>query len=251
MESLIQDIRYGMRVLAKSPPTSLLILCLLAAGIGANTAIFSLVNALYFKAVPVQNASSLVRIYAKRYSYGAGFSQPEYLSLRDKTSTLAGLAAETQVAQLHLVMDREVREVEGFFVTSNYAPLLGLRLATGRFFLADEDTVPDRDRVAVISHRLWISQFGGRNDALGREIRVNRIPVKVIGVMPVGFGSDVAGEAGDVWLPTMMMRPMGYTCNGSFACTVFDRLIGRLAPNRSIRQCWYYAPSCTMTSKFA
>lgn len=234
MSNLLHDIRYAFRLLAKTPANTLLVLSLLAVGIGANTSVFSLVNALYYKALPVRDANRVVRIYAKRFSYGAGLSQPEYLSLRDLTKTMTGVAAETQVAQLHVVADGEAREVEGFFVTANYASLLGLRIPAGRFFNAQEDSVPDRNPVVVISHRLWMSQFSGSPNAMGREMQVNRIPVRIIGVMPAGFGSDVAGESGDVWLPTMMMRSMGYTCNGSFTCSIFDRLIGRLAEGKSV-----------------
>ena len=83
MGKLFQDTRYGIRVLAKTPATTALVLFLLAIGIGANTAVFSLVDALYLKALPVPEARRVVRIYAKRFRYGAGFSRPEYLSVRD------------------------------------------------------------------------------------------------------------------------------------------------------------------------
>jgi hypothetical protein len=147
LQTFLHDLRYAARVLSKSPATTLLVLCLLGIGIGANTAIFSLLNALYFKAVPVPDSSRVVRIYAKRFRYGAGFSKPEYLSLRERMTSLAGVAAETQVAQLHLVVDSEPREVEGFFVTSNYTSLLDLRPSAGRFFLPEEDAAPEAIRL--------------------------------------------------------------------------------------------------------
>src|ERR1051325_2266694 len=115
MGTLLQDVRYGIRTLARSPGTTILVLVLLGVGIGANTSIFSLVNALYLKAVPVREPEQVVRIFAKRYAYEAGFSLPEYSSLLGRTSTLSGLAAETPIEQLHLVIDRDIHEVAGTF----------------------------------------------------------------------------------------------------------------------------------------
>ena len=232
---MLQDLRYAFRTLSRSAGATALVLLLLAVGIGGNTSIFSLVNALYLKATPARDPGRLVRIFAKRYAFGAGFSLPEYSSLQGRTETVVGLAAVDRVAQLHLVNDGAISEVEGDFVTSNYTDVLGLTPAAGRFFLAEEDAVPGRNPVVVISYRLWKAQFGGTAATLGREIKVNGVPLKIIGVAPAGFNSDVAGDAADLWLPTMMLPTLGRAC-GNFAsldCTVFDRFVGRLAPGRT------------------
>src|SRR5262249_38536570 len=124
MGTLIQDIRYGVRTLSKNALSTFMGLLLLGVGIGANTSIFSLVNALYLKATPARVSSRLVRVFAKRYRFGAGFSLPEYNSLLDRVTTLAGLSAVDRIAQLHLVNDGAIQEVEGDFVTANYMDIL-------------------------------------------------------------------------------------------------------------------------------
>jgi len=94
--TILQDVRYGVRVLLKSSGTTLVMLLILGLGIGANTAIFTLVNALYLKPLPLRQPDEVVRIFAKgRYAYGAGFSYPEYIALRDHTTSFSALAAET------------------------------------------------------------------------------------------------------------------------------------------------------------
>src|SRR5579859_6527957 len=114
--TILQDVRYGVRVLLKSPGTTLVMLLILGLGIGANTAIFTLVNALYLKPLPLRQPDEVVRIFAKgRYAYGAGFSYPEYIALRDHTTSFSALAAETTIAQLHVVAGDDAREAPGAF----------------------------------------------------------------------------------------------------------------------------------------
>ena len=156
MELPFQDLRYALRQMRKSPGFSAVAVLTVALGIGSNAAIFSFVDALYLKPLPVSHPERLMRIYAKGPSghYGAGFSYPEFLQLRDHNSSFSGLAVETQVAQLHLVSGGDSEEIRGDFVSGNYFSLLGVHPALGRSFLPDEDMVRNRDAVAVISDRL-------------------------------------------------------------------------------------------------
>ena len=235
MHTFLQDLRYGIRILSKTPGSTLAVLLLLAVGIGANTAVFSFVNALFFKPLRVANAGQLVGIYAKGHvAYRAGFSYPEYISLRDHNHSFSSLAADSVIAQLHLLIDGDANEARGAFVTANYFSVLGVHPSLGRFFLPEEDQAPDRNPVVVLSDELWRSRFGGSPDALGREFTVNGIAFKIIGVAPPEFHGFHPGNPEQLWMPTMMLRAAGYLFSPStFNGTILDELIGRLAPGVS------------------
>jgi macrolide transport system ATP-binding/permease protein len=236
VETLRQDIRFGLRMIRKSPGLTSVAVLALALGIGANTTIFTLLDALYLKPLAVSRPEQLVRIYAKGPSghYGAGFSYPEFTQLRDHNSSFAALCAETQIAQLHFVTDKDSEEVRGSFVSANYFTLLGIPPRLGRSFLPEEDRAPSRDPVAVISDRIWKAHFNSDPTAIGREIHVNGVPFNVIGIAPPGFHGDLTGFPVEVWLPAMMLGATGFGCEGgSYDCSLFDAVIGRLAPGPS------------------
>jgi predicted permease len=235
IETLWQDIRFGLRMIGKNPGFTSVAVLTLALGIGANTTIFTLIDALYLKPLAVPHPEQLVRIYAKGPSghYGAGFSYSEFRLLRDHSSSFAALSAETQIAQLHLVGDNDSEEIRGTFVSANYFTLLGIQPRLGRSFLPEEDTAPGRDAVAVISDRIWKTHFNSDPATVGREIHVNGIPIKVIGIAPPGFHGDLTGFPVEIWLPTMMLGATGFACqDGSYECSLFDAMIGRLAPDQ-------------------
>lgn len=141
METLFQDLRYGLRQLRKSPGFTLAAILMLGVSIGTNSAVFSFIDALYWKPLPVAHAERLVRIYAKGPSghYGAGFSYPEFELLRDRNSSFEGLSVEAPIAQLHLVNGSDSEEIRGAFVSGNYFDLLGIQPSLGRGFLPEED----------------------------------------------------------------------------------------------------------------
>jgi predicted permease len=239
LETLCQDLRFGLRQLRKNPGFTTVAILTLALGIGANTAIFSFVDALFLKPLAVASPEQLMRIYAKGPSghYGAGFSYPEFKLLRDHNSSFTALSVEAERPQLHLVTEGDSEEIRGEFVSSNYFSLLGIYLRFGRGFLPEEDTVPGRDAVAVISDQLWKIRFNASPAILGREIYINSIPFKVIGVAPPGFYGDLKGLPAQVWVPAMMFGAAGYGCDdGSYNCSLFDAMIGRLAPGQSAAQ---------------
>ncbi|HVH89646.1 MAG TPA: ABC transporter permease [Terriglobales bacterium] len=232
--TLFQDARYGMRTLLKSPGTTVVMLLILGVGIGANTAIFSFVNALYLKPPAVDDPDAVVKVFARgpHGHFGAGFSYPEYESLRDHNSSLGALAAETRLAQLHVRFASEAREMPGAFVSANYFSTLGIRPLRGRFFLPEEDAVADRNPVAVISAELWKSQFHNDAAVIGRSINVNQVELQIVGITPADFQGVHAGNPQQLWIPLMMLHAARYfgTCPHAFDCTVIDDLIGRLAP---------------------
>ena len=235
MGSILQDIRYALRVLAKSRGFTAIAILTLALGIGANTAIFTFIDALYLKRLPVTHAQELMHVYAAvpGRSYNQGFSDREFQLLRNHASSFSALAAETQIAQLHVVSSGGATEVRGAFVSANYFDLLGVKARLGRGFLAGEDAVNGRDAVAVISNQLWRTQFPSDSAAVGAEIHVNGVPVKIVGVAPPDFYGDRAGMPAQIWMPTSMLGAAGYACSdGTYRCTVYDYLIGRLAANK-------------------
>jgi predicted permease len=247
LETLWQDVRFGWRMLCKSPGFTIVAVLTLALGIGTNTAIFSFVDALFLKPLAVSNPEELVRVYAKGPSghYGAGFSYPEFVRMRDHNSSFAALSVETERPQLHLVTGSDSDEIRGEFVSSNYFSLLGIQPHLGRGFLAAEDAVPGRNAVTVISDQLWKARFKQDPAILGREIRINGISFKVIGVAPPGFYGDLKGLPVEVWIPAMMFGAAGYGCyDHSYNCVLFDGMIGRLAPGQSMARA--QAASSTM-----
>jgi predicted permease len=251
LETLWQDIRFGWRMLRKNPGFTTVAVLTLALGIGANTAIFSFVDALFLKPLAVSEPEQLVRVYAKGPSghYGAGFSYPEFTRMRDHNSSFAALSVETERPQLHLVTGSNSEEIRGEFVSSNYFSLLGIPLHRGRGFLPEEDTVPSRDAVTVISDQLWKAYFNGDPAVLGRDIRINDILFKVIGVAPPGFYGDLKGLPVEAWIPTMMLGASGYGCyDHSYNCSLFDGMIGRLAPGQSMARAQAEASSMMVWS---
>lgn len=234
--ALFQDLRYALRQVKKSPGFAAVAILTLAVGIGANTAIFRFVDALYLKPLPVSEPGRLVRIYAKGSSghYGAGFSYPEFAALRDHNSSFSALSVETQIAQLHAVTGGASQEIRGQLVSGNYFSILGVQPALGRTFSPEEDAAPNRDAVAVISDRLWKAHFNRDPAVLGREIRINGFGFKVIGVASPEFQGDLTGVPAEVWIPAMMRGALGYGCDdGSFNCSLIEAMIGRLAAGQT------------------
>lgn len=237
MTSFFQDVCYGFRLLLKNPGTALTAVLLLAVGIGANTAVFSLVNALFLKGLALPESDRLVHIYGQgpHGHYGAGFSYPEYQRLRSQMRSVNEMAAETPVSQLHVVGEPGVREVRGAFVNAGYFSLLGVQPSQGRFFLQEEDAVEGRDPVVVISFSLWRSYFSGDPYIVGREISVNTVPLKIVGVAPSGFYGDEPGVPSELWIPMAMRQAAGYGCKAGEECTDVEWLVARLAPGSTVQ----------------
>jgi predicted permease len=237
MTGFLQDVRYGIRLLVKNPGTSLTAVLLLAVGIGANTAVFSLSNALFLKRLPLPESDRLIHIFGQgpHGHYGSGFSYPEYQRLRSQMHSVSETAAESYVAQLHLVGDSGVREIGGALVSSGYFSLLGVRPSLGRVFLPEEDAVEGRDPVVVIGDSLWHSYFSADPQIIGREIRINSVPLKIIGIASYGFYGDEPGMPSDLWIPMAMRQAIGYGCDGGKECTDVESMVARLSPGSSLR----------------
>jgi hypothetical protein len=196
-----QDLVYAARTLRKSPGFAAAAILTLALGIGANTAIFSLVNATLFRHLPVQNRDRASYVFAGR-DWNI-LSYPAYATLRDGARLLDGLAAWGYIGA-SLNVDGETDIVQGAIVTGNFFDVLGLSTGVGRVISTSDDVTPMEHPVAVISHRLWQTRFGGRADIIGREIRLNGRPFTIIGVVPAAFTGPQIGLTRDIYVPMMM-----------------------------------------------
>jgi predicted permease len=204
---LWQDLRYAARMLRKQPGFTAAAVLTLALGIGANTAIFSLVNATLLQRLTVADREGLVYVF--RGGVGGVFSYPLYTHFRDGNQVFDGFAAWGGItASLN---DGEGAElISGVIVTGNFFDVLGVRAARGRLITVADDVTPGVHPVAVISHDFWRTRFAGRPDAIGREIRLNGHIFTIVGVTPAGFPGPELGIVRNLYVPMMMqavMRP--------------------------------------------
>lgn len=199
MYNLWQDLRYGARMLCKTPGFTSISVLTLALGIGANTAIFSLVNAVLLRSLPYQNAHDLVDIYLTdtRNQEQWALSPVIYLNLKKNNSVLAEMAAISNKGWPANFTGRgEPERLQGYQVSAEFFHLLGVVPVQGRSFLAEEDH-PGNNRVAIISHELWRRRFGGNAELIGHSINLNGVAYTVVGVLP----SDFRIFGADVWTP--------------------------------------------------
>jgi predicted permease len=213
MDALLQDIRYAVRTLLKSPGFTAVAVLTLGLGIGANTAVFTLVNAALFRAPPGTRPHELVWLAATRdfpdqpgrpRSYQRRFSMPEYRDYVVRTTSFTGLSAYQDVA-LALGSGGEPERVGGLLVSGNYFQVLGLLPAAGRFFVPEEDRDPGAHPVVVLSHGLWRRRFASDSSVVGTGITVNGRRFTVVGVAPPGFVGIQLGEPSELFMPLAMV----------------------------------------------
>ena len=237
---LTQDLRYGLRQLWKSPGFTLTVVFTLALGIGANTAIFSLFNALVLRPVSAKDPASVVNVYRtveNEERFGV-FSYPEYRGYREHNTVFSGLAAFTG-AQVTLTGSGENsaasdsgETLQAQLVSGNYFSVLGAGASAGRMFIAEEDQTPNARAVVVLSYDLWRGRFQSDPNIVGSTLKLNSIPYTVVGVAPRGFGGTVS-DPPDVWVPLMMLGQVRPGAN-----LLEDReymslqLVGRLKPGK-------------------
>lgn len=202
MRTLWQDVRFGARALLKSPAFTLVAVVSLAVGIGANTTIFSLVNAALLRPLPgVREEARLVDVNRTRPD-GDSFAQvsyPDYEYFRDHARSFEGLAAHT-FTPVDLSAGGEAERVHGLLVSSNYFDVVGARPARGRFLLPEDDR-DGAPPAAVISYALWRDRLGAAEDAVGKQVAVNGRQFTVVGVAPEGFRAPFIYLSPDVFLP--------------------------------------------------
>jgi predicted permease len=212
MEKLCQDIKYAVRMLLKNPGFSAIAVLSLALGIGANTTIFTVVNAVLLNPLPVRDISHLVQVdtidsktrvgFANATKLGMSF--PNFQDYQRRNEVLSGIACIIPTG-LTWSGGAEPRQVAAQLVSADYFDVLGIKPAAGRFFLPDEDTKPSGNNVAVISYSLWTNRFGSDPGVVGKTMILNATPYTVIGIGPRGFkGTFTFGNAELVWIPHSM-----------------------------------------------
>jgi predicted permease len=224
----------------KTRVVTLVAVASLAAGIGANSAVFSLVNAILLRPRAVANPDRLVELYSgdRQQPYQTS-SYPSYLDFRDNTGVFSGLAAYGLAFQFKLLGPTDVEQVWGEVVSGNYFDVLGVRLELGRAFLPEEDRVPSRNPVVVIAHSLWQRRFGSDPAIIGRSITINNQPLTVVGVTAPQYTGMLRGLASEIWLPAMMLpavEPAGGEAELTSRRAKWVTLVGRLAPGVSLEQ---------------
>jgi predicted permease len=235
-----QDLRHALRRLTTTPGFTVAAIATLALGLGVNSAVLSLAHALFLKPLPLPGASRLVlvdsTVQGRPPVHSFGFSHPDYLYYRDRARTFADLAAHYPGAPLHVRTADGGFEVLGSVVTASYFNVLRLQPALGRFLSEEEDRVPGRDAVAVISHDLWRTRYAGDERVIGSRIRINGTGFTVVGIAPAHFRGVIRGFAPvDVWIPTAMFK-VGYRyCDGLARDCRMVNLIGRLADDATLQ----------------
>ena len=220
MSVLWQDLRYGARMLLKNPAFAAISVVTLALGIGANTAIFSLLDALMLKPLPGVVAPEQMVWIGQTYD-GRGFGTSSYANYRDhrdQNTTLAGLAVESR-QQFHLGTEKTAERISGALVSGNYFDVLGVKPAAGRLIQPSESEVEDANPVAVISERLWRRTFGAAPSAVGQTISLNSHRYTIVGVVAGFKGTSTLNEKTDVWTPCGGTATRGWRASAQIGST--------------------------------
>jgi len=223
---MFQDLRYGIRTLLKKPGFTFIAIITLALGIGANTAIFSVVNAVLLRALPYRDADKLVIVWEKSQRNDQNVANPaNFMDWREQNHVFTDMGAIYDITA-SLTGDGEPEEIPAQLATANLFSTLGVEPILGRAFSPD-DGKPDQPRVVVLSYGLWQRRFGGDPNIVGRKLNLNRTDSTVIGVMPAGFkwhikkGSMTAKSA-ELWFPWFIGEDMRVR-RGRFM-TIFARI---------------------------
>jgi len=239
METLFKDIRYGVRMLLKSPGFTIVAVLSLALGIGANTAVFSIVNSFLFAPLPVNEPGRLVSIFTLDVKNPGPLptSHLNYIDYRDKNEAFSEMLAYTFVQVNYSGGSGESKQLFAEVVTGNYFDVLGVKATAGRTFLPDEDKTPGTHPVVVFSYASWKRDFGGDPELVGRTISLNRRDYAVVGIAPKDFTGTDLGGGPDMWVPMMMheqIQPAMTWYNQRRG--LFLAMIGRLKPGVSVEQ---------------
>jgi putative ABC transport system permease protein len=229
MNNLWQDLRYGVRMLFKNPGFTSIAVLTLALGMGANTAIFSVVNAVLLRPLPYHKAKELVDIYlTNTRNEGQGPISPvTYLNLKKNNSVFTEMAAlSVKGWAANLTGNGEPERLQGFQVSANLFQLLGVVPAHGRTFTVEEDQ-PGNNRVVILSYELWQRRFGSDADLIGHSINLNGATHTVIGVMPADFR---------VFTKTDLWTPLAFTLANEKDEANYLIVTGRLKPGISQKQ---------------
>ncbi|HZS48314.1 MAG TPA: ABC transporter permease [Blastocatellia bacterium] len=240
MRTLWQDLQYGYRVLLKNPGFAAVSILLLALGIGANTAVFSLANALLFQPPDgVQNPEEIIQLGRTVNGWDfRTFSYPDYADVRDQSKSFIDLAAYRETT-LHFSAGQSAEAVSGMLVSGNYFKALGVQARLGRVLSPDDNGAPGANTVLTISYGLWRSRFGSDPNIVGKAVTINNYPFTIIGVVQEDFAGTGVGSTTDVWLPLTMYAqadPLFYEKRLEARGISWLSVLGRLKTEIDIRQ---------------
>ena len=250
MDTLFHDIRYGARMLARSPAFTIVAVLTLALGIGANTAIFTLINSILLKTLPIQDVSNLVVVgdpgTVNARSQGTPqlsyYSYPLYREFRDRNTVFSEIFASGNLRRIEMTLAGGANQgapelTRGRIVTGSYFSVLGVNAILGRTITPEDDKAPGSSPVAVISYRFWTRRFAQDPGIIGKTVRLNGYPFTIVGVTPAGFDGEVVGDVQDFWLPMMMqaqiMKGREWLENSGSS---WLQIMARLKPGISIDQ---------------
>src|SRR5579872_987986 len=242
MATLAQDLRYAFRTLRRSPLFAAVAVLSLALGIGANAAIFTLINQLILQLLPVAHPEQLILLTARGQHYGSNTGQnalsyPMYQDFRDKNQVFSGMFCR-HGETLSLNFEGRTELVSGELVSGNYFPVLGVGAALGRVFTASDDLIQGGHPLAVLSYRYWKTRFGGERNVVGKKIIVNGYPLTIIGVSQSGFDGVEPGYSPQIRIPITMQDelPRGPFPQLNNRRRRFVQVFGRLKPGLTIEQ---------------
>ena len=220
---MLQDLRYGLRMLLKRPGVTLVAVLSLALGIGANTAIFSLIDALMLKSLPIHEPDRLV-LFGNGEDAGVSngfprektdlFSFPFYRDVRQRSQTLEGVGALLSIPwTIHgrITANGTTSDIEKLNVqpvSGTYFPVLGVNASLGRTFTDADDQIIGNHPVAVISHSLWQTRLGGISNVVGQTIAIDQVVYTIVGVAPKEFFGTTVGQSPDMWIPLAMQKKL-------------------------------------------
>ncbi|HKA02396.1 MAG TPA: ABC transporter permease, partial [Candidatus Solibacter sp.] len=242
MAALLRDLRYALRTLRKSPVFLTVAVLSLALGIGANTAIFTLINQLILQPLPVRDPEQLVMLAGRGRHYGGNngmdrLSYPMYQEIRDKNQVFSGMFC-TYPNTVSATYQGGTELIGADFVSGNYFPVLGIGAAAGRVFTASDDLIQGGHPLAVLSYGYWRSRFGGDRGVIGKQIVVNGRALTIIGVSPAGFDGVEPGHAPQIRIPMTMKDELPRTDfqrlnNNRFR---WVEVFGRLKPEMTLQK---------------
>jgi predicted permease len=212
MGNLVQDLRYAIRTFRKSPVFVGVAVLSLAFGIGANTAIFTLVDQVLLRLLPVKDPQQLVLLWGRGPHYGSNngrykLSYPMYEDFRDHNQVFSGMFCRWETS-MSVSSDGRTERVDGELVSGTYFPVLGVGAALGRLFTAEDDKTPGAAPYAVLSYRYWLGRYAGSPTVIGKKVIVNGYPLTIIGVSQTGFDGTDPGKSPQIRVPVMMKAEM-------------------------------------------
>ncbi|HXJ95529.1 MAG TPA: ABC transporter permease [Terriglobia bacterium] len=242
MSSIAGDIRYALRVLIKNPVFTVVAVLTLALGIGANTAIFSLLDQVLLRLLPVKNPQQLVLLTMRGHHYGSNWggnaiSHPMFRDFQSHNQVFSGMFCRFPT-QVSVISGGQAEPVDVELVSGTYFNVLGVGAAIGRTFTPEDDRVPDGHPLVMLSYSFWQRRFGGDAAILGKTLTVNKYDLTVVGVAQAGFDGVELGHSAKLFIPIMMQKEMLLVPNNMLTDrrTRWVNAFGRLKPGISAKQ---------------